>query len=102
MKKFYRKLCAVMLLGLFCVLFAGCGCGKKKPQETEQVVKITITPVATPTPAPEEVNAEAVVTSGKVTMVNDYLVEKGSSGETPEATETPAPEQEDENDTEEE
>ncbi len=66
-----------------CVLLAGCGCGKEKDPAEQQVLKITVTPEPTATPVPEEVNPDAVVTSGGVTMVNEYLIQKGgtASGE---------------------
>ena len=66
---------------LVIVIFAGsCACGKKKvkvPDAASQgVMKITPTPSPTPTPVPRQVNKDAVATSGSVTMVNEYLVQK--------------------------
>ena len=50
--------------------------GKKKTDPaSEQVLKISITPEPSPTPAPEEIDPEAVVTNGNLTMVNSYLAE---------------------------
>lgn len=71
-----RKLTAVTLADLLCTALAGCGCGKKKTDPaSEQVLKISITPEPSPTPAPEEIDPEAVVTNGNLTMVNSYLAE---------------------------
>ena len=71
-----RKLTAVTLAVLLCTALAGCGCGKKKTDPaSEQVLKISITPVPSPTPAAEEIDPEAVVTNGNLTMVNSYLAE---------------------------
>ena len=92
-KRSYRKnreqwikggILAVILLVI--VIFAGsCACGKKTvkaPDAASQgVLKITPTPTPTPTPVPRQVDKDAVATSGSVTMVNEYLVQKenGSS-----------------------
>lgn len=71
-----RKLTAVTLAVLLCTALAGCGCGKKKTDPaSEQVLKISITPEPSPTLAPEEIDPEAVVTNGNLTMVNSYLAE---------------------------
>ena len=72
----------VMAAGIFCLtafLLTGCGCGKAKEKDamTEEVIKITITPEPTATPVPEQVNPDAVVTNGNVTMVNEYLLQEG-------------------------
>lgn len=91
MRKNCQKRTALVALVLLCILASGCGCGKKKEKdpEKEQVMKITITPEATPTPVPEQVNADAVVTRDKITMINGYLVEGiGTSGRQVERTET--------------
>lgn len=48
---------------------------EKTDPASEQVLKISITPEPSPTPAPEEINPEAVVTNGNLTMVNSYLAE---------------------------
>ena len=71
---------AVVLL-LICSFLTGCGCGTKKERDktAEEVVRISITPEVTPTPVPEQVNPDAVVTNGGITMVNQYLVEKGAA-----------------------
>ena len=76
----------VMAAGIFCLtacLLTGCGCGKAKEKDamTEEVMKITITPEPTATPVPEQVNPDAVVTNGNVTMVNEYLLQEGQDGE---------------------
>ena len=82
MIKNIRKTAAVMTIALLCISAAGCGCGKKeKDPASEQVLKITITPEPTPTPAPEEINPDAVVTNGNITMVNGYLTENTSEPE---------------------
>ena len=72
----------VRAAGIFCLtacLLTGCGCGKAKEKDamTEEVIKITITPEPTATPVPEQVNPDAVVTNGNVTMVNEYLLQEG-------------------------
>ena len=71
---------AVILLVI--VIFAGsCACGKKTVKapdaESQGVMKITPIPTATPTPVPRQVSKDAVAASGNVTMVNEYLVQKG-------------------------
>ncbi len=81
MKKTRSRLLLTGAVLLMCTLLAGCGCGKKKAvdPETEEVIKISITPEPTPTTAPEQVNSDAVVSSGGVTMVNSYLDENAGS-----------------------
>lgn len=82
-----RKLTAVTLAVLLCTALAGCGCGKKKTDPaSEQVLKISITPEPSPTPAPEEINPEAVVTNGDLTMVNGYLADGAASGDSGQAS----------------
>lgn len=85
MKKSSRKLLCLLLLLSVCSLLYGCGCGKKKETdpEAQQVLKISIAPEADPTPDPVEVNPEAVVTNGNVTMVNEYLAGQESTGSQP-------------------
>lgn len=75
MKKSCGKILSLTVLLLLACIFSGCGCGKKKEADPEgqQVLKLTIAPEATPTPDPMEVNPDAVVTNGNVTMVNEYL-----------------------------
>lgn len=75
MKKSYGKILSLTAFLLAVSLLSGCGCGKKKEPDPEgqQVMKLTIAPEATPTPDPMEVNPDAVVTNGNVTMVNEYL-----------------------------
>ena len=82
MKKITAKKIAVLSVLMFCAFLPGCGCGKKKKDPAaEQVLKISITPEPSPTPKPEEVNQDAVVTNGNITMVNEYLTKQGSSNE---------------------
>lgn len=80
MRKRYRKGPAILAVFAAAALLTGCGCGKKeKPDdESTKVMQITITPEVTPTMAPEQVSADAVVTNGKYTMVNQYLADKKS------------------------
>lgn len=80
MKKSCGKVLLLMTLLLSSSLLSGCGCGKKKEPdpETQQVLKISIAPEVTPTPNPAEVNPDAVVTNGNVTMVNEYLAGQGN------------------------
>lgn len=71
---------AVFLLVI--VIFAGsCACGKKTvkaPDAASQgVMKITPIPSPTSTPVPRQVSKDAVAQNGSVTMVNEYLVQKG-------------------------
>lgn len=75
MNRGYRKAAFLLILVLSACHFSGCGCGKKKEPdpESQQVLKLTIAPEATPTPDPVELNPDAVVTNGNVTMVNEYL-----------------------------
>ena len=65
--------CLLAAVLLSCSLFSGCGCAKEKDPESQQVMEITITPEPTPTPDPMEINPDAVVTNGNMTMVNEYL-----------------------------
>ena len=90
MGKNIKRAAAATVIALLCISAAGCGCGKKeKDPASEQVLKITITPEPTPTPAPEEMNPDAVVTNGNITMVNGYLAEKGTGSENQSGEETP-------------
>lgn len=76
-----RKFTVVSVL-LLCVFLSGCGCGKKKKDPAaEQVLKISITPEPSPTPKPEELDQDAVVTNGNITMVNEYLASQEETGE---------------------
>lgn len=70
--KYARKILLPAVLTA-CSLVSGCGCGKEKDPEGQQVLEITITPEPTPTPDPSEINPDAVVTNGNITMVNEYL-----------------------------
>lgn len=71
-KKIYT---VISLLVLCCVFLTGCG-KKQTDPASEQVLKITITPEPSPTPAPDQVNSDAVVKNGNITMVNSYLEEE--------------------------
>ncbi len=96
-----RKLVVVSVL-LLCVFMAGCGCGKKKKDPaTQQVLKISITPEPSPAPEPDKMDQKAVVKNGNITMVNEYLVNRGQAedketdsraDENSENTENPEPE----------
>ncbi len=80
MKKITAKKITVLSVLFLCVFLSGCGCGKKKKDPAgEQVLKISITPEPSSTPKPEEVNQDAVVTNGNITMVNEYLTKQGRS-----------------------
>lgn len=78
-----RRSGIVLCMLVFCALLSGCGCGKKSEKDPaqEQVLEITITPAVTPTLSPSEIDPDAVVTNGSVTMVNEYLAGQGGSGE---------------------
>ena len=72
--KAYGRICQIALA----VLLACClltGCKKEKDPEGQQVMEITITPEPSPTPEPSEINPDAVVTNGNLTMVNEYLAQ---------------------------
>ena len=73
MKSRKTMLCLAAGVIMLCILS---GCGKKAEPEKEatEVIRISITPEATPTPEPEQVNQDAVVTNGNITMVNEYLM----------------------------
>lgn len=73
MNRRYVRKCLLAAVLLSCSLFSGCGCAKEKDPESQQVMEITITPDPTPTPDPMEINPDAVVTNGNMTMVNEYL-----------------------------
>lgn len=65
-----------LLLGILCLTVSFAGCGKKDDDPAgREVLQISITPEPTPTPEPEQLNPDAVVTEGSLTMVNGYLVE---------------------------
>ena len=76
MKNRKKRLLAVLSFSILCLFVAGCGCGKEKDEKEEKVMTITITPEPSPTPAPEEINPDAVVKNGNMTMVNTYLAEE--------------------------
>lgn len=78
-RKTHGRFCKSILLfagiaGL-CVLFGGCGRDKEEDLAGKQVLEISITPAPTPTPEPSQLNPDAVVTEGRLTMVNGYLVD---------------------------
>ena len=57
-----------------CIAVTGCGKKKVVDEESSQVIQISLPPVnVTPTPDPEQINADAVVRNGNLTMVNGYL-----------------------------
>lgn len=72
MKNRKKKYFSLSLLAVLALLtFGGCGKKEKDPASTE-VMKITISPEATPTEAPKNVNPDAVITNGQLTMINEY------------------------------
>ena len=79
MKRRKRMVPAVVFLLCICTIFTGCGKKKEIDAASTQVLEITITPEATPTPAPQEINSDAVVTNGNMTMVNEYLAGGGNA-----------------------
>ena len=87
MRKRYRIMAAVFLAA---GLFSGCG-GSKDPEST-QVIQLTITPEATPTPELSQVNPDAVVTNGSLTMINEYTADHGTPAA--ETEQEPVPEEE--------
>lgn len=74
-------LAAVLLV---IIIFAGsCACSRGKTKEEPDAASqgvLKISPIPSPTPtvaaATREVSKDAVATSGNVTMVNEYLVQK--------------------------
>lgn len=98
MKEKGRKIAIGICLILLCAAVGGCG-KKEKDPATEQVLEISITPIVTPTPKPSETNPDAVTVNGDITMVNTYLLEKGST-ETKTNEETDGQEQQGEEETE--
>lgn len=76
----------LLMLAVLCIFLSGCGCGEKKEKDPaeQQVLKITITPAVTPTLAPSEINPDAVVTNGNLTMVNSYLEAESAASQSPE------------------
>ena len=70
---------AMVFLLCECTIFTGCGKKKEADAASTQVLEITITPEATPTPAPDEIDSDAVVTNGNMTMVNEYLAGGGNA-----------------------
>ena len=80
MKKNNARQLVVVSVLLLCVVMAGCGCGKKKKDPaTQQVLKISITPEPSPSPEPDKMDQNAVVKNGNITMVNEYLVNRGQA-----------------------
>lgn len=78
--KSYKKYMTVSVLALLCVVAAGCGCSRKTSDPaSQQVLKISITPEPSPTPEPDQINSDAVVTNGNITMVNSYLEDNPDS-----------------------
>ena len=84
--KWIKGVILAVVLIVIAVFLGNCACGKKKasvPDEASQgVMKISPAPTPTPTEAPRRVSKDAVATNGNVTMVNEYLVQKGQSGTT--------------------
>lgn len=78
--KWIKGAILAVILILIAIFLGNCACGKKKAKEPDEaaqgVMKISPIPTPTPTEAPRQVSADAVATSGNVTMVNEYLVQK--------------------------
>lgn len=78
----------IMAVGLLViVIFIGkCACSKKpagtQDESSMGVMTITVAPSPTPTEVPRQVSSDAAVTNGNVTMVNEYLVQKGNDSST--------------------
>ncbi|MDY4692350.1 MAG: hypothetical protein SO401_02095 [Blautia sp.] len=72
MKK-YRIYLTVFCGLLACLLVSGCGKKKEQDAESSQVIPISAAPEVTPTPELSQINPDAVVTNGNLTMVNEYL-----------------------------
>ena len=76
-----------LLPALVIVIFIGkCACSKKpagtQDESSMGVMTITVAPSPTPTEVPRQVSSDAAVTNGNVTMVNEYLVQKGNDSST--------------------
>jgi Tfp pilus assembly protein PilV len=55
------------------------GCSEKETDEAStRVMQLTITPRPTATPRPKESFPEATATNEDLTMINQYLVDRGS------------------------
>lgn len=55
------------------------GCSEKETDEAStRVMQLTITPRPTATPRPKESFPEATATNEDLTMINQYLVDKGN------------------------
>ena len=78
--KWIKGAILAVILILIAIFLGNCACGKKKAKEPDEaaqgVMKMSPIPTPTPTEAPRQVSADAVATSGNVTMVNEYLVQK--------------------------
>lgn len=83
-EKWIKGAILAVILILIAIFLGNCACGKKKAKEPDEasqgVMKISPIPTPTPTEAPRQVSADAAATSGNVTMINEYLVQKGQNG----------------------
>ena len=78
--KINKQKIIVLCMILACITASGCGKEKVVDEESSKVIQISVAPVAvTPTPAPDQINADAVVTNGNLTMVNGYLAGQSST-----------------------
>lgn len=108
-KKYSEKAGCCFFASALCVYVRMRVRQKKKDPATQQVLKISITPEPSPSPEPDKMDQNAVVKNGNITMVNEYLVNRGQAedketdsraDENSENTENPEPETDNGSDTE--
>ena len=68
-----------MILVCMTAVLSLSGCSEKETDEAStRVMQLTITPRPTATPRPKESFPEATATNEDLTMINQYLVDRGS------------------------
>lgn len=81
MKKYSKKAGCRFCASALCVYGRMWLRQKKKDPATQQVLKISITPEPSPSPEPDKIDQDAVVKNGNITMVNEYLINRGKAEE---------------------
>lgn len=77
--KINKQKITVICVILTCIAVSGCGKKKEVDEASSKVIQISVAPEITPTTSPDQVNSDAVVTNGNLTMVNDYLAGENST-----------------------
>ena len=77
--KINKQKIIVLCMIMACIAVSGCGKEMVVDEASSKVIQISVAPVSTPTPAPDQINADAVVTNGNLTMVNGYLAGQDST-----------------------